>query len=232
MPSNNSLDFILKLTDVYRVNLFEIVTQYRAVFPDEATSPNLNLDSDDDKDFSDSSILSSWISYKINDFLFKLEETLEKYLMHDISSIYPLENIFEACFYFGISMSKIGADFRPLLAYIIERITLVRFSQLVDKALTRFGAKMESYNLPIISLTSESLDEAVVDQKDDFDPPEELLNYIPLAHLCNDLISALNKVSKVVPLALVVKFTDILNSRLRQASDILAGFITYVIIST
>lgn len=222
---------MIKLIEIYRVNLFDVVTQYRSVFANQSNTVSSVKGSkkesslDEDRDFGDGAILSSWLSYKLNDFLFRLEETLEKYLMTDISAIYPLENIFEPCFYFGLSMRRIGADFRPLLASIMERITLVHFSQAIDKALTRFEAKMGDYSPPTLlsdKLNPENSENAP--EVADLSPPMELLQFTPLAHLCNDLLSALNKLSKMVPLALIIKFRDILNSRLRQASDIITDF--------
>ncbi|XP_074603436.1 conserved oligomeric Golgi complex subunit 8 isoform X2 [Brevipalpus obovatus] len=225
VPTSNTLNYMIKLIEIYRVNLFDIVTQYRSVFANQsATTTSVKgskheSSQDEDRDFGDGTILSSWLSYKLNDFLFRLEETLEKYLMTDISAIYPLENIFEPCFYFGLSMSRIGADFRPLLASIMERITLVHFSQSIDKALTRFEAKMGDYSPP--TRLSNTPTPENVSEVAELSPPMELLQFTPLAHLCNDLLSALNKLSKMVPLALIIKFRDILNSRLRQASDII-----------
>ncbi|RWS26939.1 conserved oligomeric Golgi complex subunit 8-like protein, partial [Leptotrombidium deliense] len=116
IPTTNSLVYISKLTELYRVNLFDIITQYRAVFAgDDTTTPSIRLYIQvEDVNMKESSILPSWIHYKIESYLKQLETHLNELIANDYN-YYPIDAIIDPCFYFGLSMSRIGSDFRPLL---------------------------------------------------------------------------------------------------------------------
>jgi hypothetical protein len=135
-----ALVHITKVIETNRVNLFDIVTQYRAIFADHepivsstaryfgiSTNPSSN------RDFSDSAIINSWVLFKVNQFLDVLKEDLNRCVNNEFSHYYPIESIIEPCFYFGLSMSRIGADFRPRLIPIINEAISKRFSRVVNE---------------------------------------------------------------------------------------------------
>jgi conserved oligomeric Golgi complex subunit 8 len=91
-----------KLIDHNRNHMFDIITQYSAIFPEDPQDGG--------------QILYSWINYKIGAFLTALEEHLP--LVPDCSSIALL---LDQCMYFGMSLSRIDVDFRMLLPPIFEK---------------------------------------------------------------------------------------------------------------
>ncbi len=91
-----------KLIDHSRNHMFDIITQYSAIFPDDPADGGL--------------ILYSWINHKVAGFLAALDEHLP--LLADCSS---LALLLDQCMYFGMSLSRIDVDFRVLLPPIFEK---------------------------------------------------------------------------------------------------------------
>ena len=126
--------------ELSRVHLFDIATQYRAIFTDEdplvLASQNANT--------NESAIFHTWIVgkviaffllkfvsityfycfyYQVTDFLCTLEADLPKIAASS------LESVFSQCMYFGLSFGRIGADFRVLLVPVFSQVVWHRFDR-------------------------------------------------------------------------------------------------------
>ncbi|KAJ8976137.1 hypothetical protein NQ317_018109 [Molorchus minor] len=95
---------LTKTIEITRVNLFNIITQYRAIFNDDEHSP---LSTIKNQHINQNVIFYSWINDKISEFLITLEE--------DLKGVSSVETILDQCMYFGLSLSKVGCDFRSLM---------------------------------------------------------------------------------------------------------------------
>ena len=132
------------MVEIYRVNLFDLVTSYRAIFADHEfidyhhSKINSNLTVSEPPDFNDSLLLTSWLGYKIGQFLNELETSLNRCIEEENSSQFQIESLIDPCFYFGLSMSRVGADFRPLLVPIFEKIFLKRFQKSINRSIQIF----------------------------------------------------------------------------------------------
>ena len=143
-----ALVHITKVIEANRVNLFDIVTQYRAIFADSdpiVSQKHLyygvtNISAD--RDFNDSSIINSWVIFKVNQFLQILTIDLNRCVNNEFGHYYPIESIIEPSFYFGLSMSRIGADFRPQLIPIINEAITKRFSRIVNEATNKYSINL------------------------------------------------------------------------------------------
>lgn len=110
-----------KLIDSSRVHVFDIITQYRAIFPDDILGSSSR-----DKEISGACILHSWLTQKISDFA----DTLGAYvprpvlLSHKITltSLFLrylpelkegvlIGNILEQSMYYATSLARVGLDF-------------------------------------------------------------------------------------------------------------------------
>jgi len=113
------------------------MTQYRAIFPDDdpliigqSNNPILGglfYQWVNEKVITDLQCISlgfinTVVVFQICNFLQVLERDLSRGMAG------RLDSILGQCMYFGLSFSRIGADFRPLLVPIFQRSVLQRFT--------------------------------------------------------------------------------------------------------
>ena len=77
-------------------------------------------------------VLFLFIFHQVSQFL----QTLERDLQLGVGG--RLDSVLGQCMYFGLSFSRVGADFRGLLAPIFERAALAGFTTAVNQANARF----------------------------------------------------------------------------------------------
>jgi len=100
-----------------RENWFDIITQYRTIFAPGSVSGE-SKSKGTIAFLDDEGILSRWVCSKIDAFVDQLE-----YYLPRIDDCGSIANILEQAMYFGASLARVGADFRPLLVPIfVERI--------------------------------------------------------------------------------------------------------------
>lgn len=198
----------MKTIELSRVNLFNIITQYKATFSDDDNS----LDSNES-----GNIFHAWINNKINDFI----ATLESDLNH--SEITSLEAALNQCMYFGLSFSRVGADFRTLLVPIFVKVIGKNFNARVSKVTDQFELDLDNYTF----INKISINVLSVIGKGDpksLSPPETLLNFQPLALYCNGILSALNEFRNCAPIALVNEVTVRLEHSMKIVANNISKF--------
>jgi hypothetical protein len=80
--------------------------------------------------------------FQVSQFLTTLEQDLNR----GVGS--SLDSIIGQCMYFGLSFSRVGADFRGLLAPIFIGTVSRNFEHAVRKASKKFEQDMENFTLP------------------------------------------------------------------------------------
>lgn len=210
---NFSLDFVspaqthlLRTIEVSRVNLFNIITQYRATFGDD----------DSNESGDGGNIFHSWINEKINEFLTTLELDLER-------NIGSFDAVIGQCMYFGLSFSRVGADFRGLLVPIFTKLIRHHFQSSIVKATDQFELDMENYTF-INKLTINTFSTTSRTDSNSLAPPETLLSFQPLALYCNGVLSALNELQNCAPIALTVDVALIIEASLIKVSQNIIKF--------
>lgn len=207
-----------KTIEVTRVNLFNVITQYRAVFNDDEHSPLADIKS---KHVNHNFIFFSWIRNKIDEFL--------QVLRHDLSIIFgisgdpmnsvtsnnaaSLDSILGQCMYFGLSFSKVGCDFRPVLVPIFTEAIVATFRNTVDIATNDFHQNMDRFTLlnrnhPNVRWTKSK------NTEDSIQPPDSLLEFYPLAEYLNHILTGFNALRLCPALAVVQDIIFILQSSL------------------
>lgn len=202
---------LMKTIELSRVNLFNIITQYKATFADDDNT----LDANDTNDSGN--IFHAWINTKINDFLATLETDLQR---GDVTSF---ETILGQCMYFGLSFSRVGADFRTLLVPIFVKVILGNFSARTSKVTEQFALDMDNYTF-INKMSINVLNAIGKSDPQSLSPPETLLNFQPLALYCNGILSALNEFRNCAPIALVNDVTIRLEKSLKAVANNIAKF--------
>ena len=116
ISTQNAYSYLSKYIDITRSNLFDIITQYRAIFSDNTTidakssqqnAPLASGNVSKSQAFIESEILLSWLTNKVSNLIEQLETFLPK--IQDGSSIF---NILDQSMYLGQSLSRVGLDFR------------------------------------------------------------------------------------------------------------------------
>lgn len=186
---------MLKTIELSRVNLFNIVTQYKATFAEDESSLDATIDSNDY-----GNIFHAWINSKINDFLSTLESDLER------CEITSFDSILGQCMYFGLSFSRVGADFRTLLTSIFIKIISKNFNSTISKVTKQFEIDIGNYTF-INKMSINVLNASGKTDSQNLSPPETLLNCQPLALYCNGMLNAFNEFRNCAPISLVDEIT-------------------------
>ncbi|KAF5280504.1 hypothetical protein FQA39_LY18049 [Lamprigera yunnana] len=189
IDSSNANHHLNKTIEVTRVNLFGIITQYKAIFNDDDQGSGMYKRSN----VNENVIFFSWIRDRICEFLATLENDLSK----EVTSI---ESILGQCMYFGLSFSKVGCDFRGSMIPIFENAILNNFHKHLQKATYNFEKNMERFTLinknhPNVPWKTKN--------NDPIQPPESLLEFYPLAEYLNQILMAFNELRLCPPLAIV-----------------------------
>eukprot|EP01114_Cavostelium_apophysatum_P013075 TRINITY_DN3086_c0_g3_i1.p1 TRINITY_DN3086_c0_g3~~TRINITY_DN3086_c0_g3_i1.p1 ORF type:complete len:590 (-),score=143.50 TRINITY_DN3086_c0_g3_i1:10-1779(-) len=193
IPTSNAYNYLTKLTDYSRTHLFDIITQYRAIFSDDSSAQ--------DEPLEDGGLLYGWMIQVISDFL----ATLEKYLP-DITEGLSIGNILDQCMYYGISLGRVGVDFRGLLVPIFEKAIYNMFSNMITVSTTYFTDTLRNFK-PTINSKPLSLG-STIETKEQLSPPYALLDYPTIAIMTNGYLSALNELRHCAVVSLQHRLAD------------------------
>ncbi|XP_071056156.1 conserved oligomeric Golgi complex subunit 8 isoform X2 [Onthophagus taurus] len=191
IPKEDAGHHLNKTIEMTRVNLFTIITQYRAIFNDEDVGPIQKT-----KHVNQNTIFFSWIRNKIINFL----QTLEADLNSGISST---DSILHQCMYFGLSFSKVGCDFRPMMVKIFHKVILNNFSQSIIKATKSFEKNMERFTLINKNYPSVPWKTNTKNNQDQIQPPDSLIEFYPLAEYLNQILTSFNELRLCPPVTIV-----------------------------
>jgi len=190
VPKDDPYLHLTRTMEVLRVHLFDIVTQYRSIFSDDGDHL---IVVGAEQTFDNRLLFTSWLSKKVQEFLKILATDLD-------SGINSFESILGQAMYFGLSFSRVGFDFRPLLAPIFLKAIEKQFVAKLDsaaalKTISESLAALDFSRLPVSPTPLPFSQESST-------PPLSLLDYPPLAHVTNAILTALNEIRLVCPLSL------------------------------
>lgn len=233
---------LVSLSDSTRAMVFEIITQYRAVFNDDVE--------DDDEDFSEpidgdetmsythsSAILFDWTSSCVSDYLERLETGIK-----DIRDGAALNTVLQQAMYCGQSLGRVGADFRAALPPLFEDAVLRIYNSHLNAALRQFEMMIEDNRwAPVGSsalrkdrgqgfpgldpLSSSGKDQSSTDDEanDQYDPPIGVLDSPPLAVFLNGILAALNELRLCAPISLGSRLGKSLQETLISAGEYMSA---------
>lgn len=222
IPRNDPQFHLTKTIEITRVNLFNIVTQYKAVFDDDV-SQEINS-----KFIRTDLMFNSYIHDKIEEFL----KTLENDLSHSNCTILDINSVLGQCMYFGLSFSRIGFDFRGLMAKIFLKVVIKNVCSNLNKVTRQFEMDMENFTLinkeTSIMRRTQSKYDSEEDQEESSEinnsPPESLLDFYPLAMYCNGLLGIFNDLRICAPIAMVNSFVNSLETSLEAVCKSILKF--------
>lgn len=215
IPNDDPYFHITKTIEACRVHLFDIITQYRAIFSDEDP---LLPSAMGEYTVNEGAIFHGWVLQKISQFL----QVLETDLYRGIGG--RLDSLLGQCMYFGLSFSRVGADFRGQLAPVFQRVAISSFQKAVEEAVEKFQDEMTSYTLISAAaiLGSSNMPTAVpTTQPGTLQPPMVLLDFPPLACFLNNILVAFNDLRLCCPVALAQDVTRALEDALAKVGNFL-----------
>ena len=194
IPKSEPHHHLTKTIEVTRVSLFNIVTQYKALFEEDFGR---------EADFKVNLLFNSWIYEKIDDFIRFLDNDLAQhnYNLMDTSSILG------QCMYFGVSFSRIGIDFRAQLGPIFLKSILKQLNLNVMKATKQFELDMEHFTLINRDVMSRLRNKTETQDSKLSRAIEVLLDFEPLAIYYNALMNVFNELRICSPAGIAHSFT-------------------------
>lgn len=211
IPEDDPYFHITKTIEACRVHLFDIITQYRAIFSDEDP---LVPPADEQAPVNESAIFYGWVVQKVSEFL----QTLERDLQRGVGS--RLDSLLGQCMYFGLSFSRVGADFRGQLAPMFLHVAADTFSRAVEEAVDKFQDDMNVYTLTALPLVLAGTIPTAPpsSQPGTLQPPMSLLDFPPLACFLNNILAAFNDLRLCCPVGAVEDVTTSLVDGLKKVS--------------
>eukprot|EP00536_Pseudo-nitzschia_multiseries_P002228 jgi/Psemu1/317843/estExt_fgenesh1_pm.C_290026 len=214
--SNSTSEQLLDTIERYRTRMFEIATQFNAIFRAQQSSYSSNGglpssgSSNDDNGQVSVSLLSMWTSRRIYSFLKILSPQLQ--LMDESGS---LRDALDACIFFTGSMGRLGADFTAQLPPLFESRLLAIVtnhwkegtSQLAEtlKICREAGVASPLFSSTIVSTSSSSIGNNTESEANGegnasstvmMPPPRKLMALPPLGRLVNACLTGLNELRR------------------------------------
>ncbi|GAB4821913.1 hypothetical protein N2152v2_008959 [Parachlorella kessleri] len=234
LDDHNAYELMKRLTDVYRLHLFDVVMQYRAIFSDDGGGQDARS--------RDGGILYAWAERRVAKYL----EAVRLHLPR-ITEGGSLASVLDHAMYCSMSLGRVGLDFRPLLAPLFEECILSLFSQTVLNSTTTLHGLLETHKwiaMPASlaarrasSSTPGTPSSATVAASGGGDrgsgggeldpsagPPYSLMEHTPLAVYANGLLSAFNELRHCAPLSLREAAAAVLEESLGQVATTLSHY--------
>lgn len=237
VPADDPYQHITKVMELSRVHLFDIITQYRAVFSDDdplsmgplqsVSGLGQTAPAREEIPSNLAAVFQSWISRKVQEFI----QTLETDLQRGVGG--RLDSVLAQCMYFGLSFGRVGADFRSLVCPTFERAVLDAFTHHLQPAHARLLQEISSDDFlekvqlgshsgaPSSLLSHHALGSADTSQIG-VGPPVALMDWHGLAVYCNEILMGFNDIRLCLPLTLAARISGAIRSSLATVSESLA----------
>eukprot|EP00850_Spirogloea_muscicola_P002714 SM000010S04352 [mRNA] locus=s10:1079419:1087306:+ [translate_table: standard] len=205
LDKSSPYDYLKRMTDCHRVHLFDVVMQYRAIFSDDTSGL---------EERGDGGLIYSWAMHRITSYLSVLKAVLPK-----ITDGGSLASVLEHCMYCGMSLGRVGLDFRGLLPPLFEACMRDLFVRCLGAALESSQQVLDLHRwVPLPAMGSGLRSSAGNDSSDDVAPPYSLMEHPPLAVFVNGVLAALNELRHCAPIALRGQLAKELQKTLENVS--------------
>ncbi|XP_063729109.1 conserved oligomeric Golgi complex subunit 8-like [Symsagittifera roscoffensis] len=212
VPKTDPYTHITKVIELNRVHLFDVVTQYRALFANEEQVFIVNVSSTNLRN-----IFNSWILSRVSEFLLMLREDLKA------GAISRIESVLNQAMYFGLSFSRIGADFRMLMLPIFNEVIVGNFEDKLDQVLASFKSILACYTFTGTSISANTIVQLIA-QPGTINPPSDLVLYPPLSWTVNEVIAVLNELRNCCPVACENQIIEAMDSFVSMYANVLSDY--------
>ncbi|KAI0558549.1 Conserved oligomeric Golgi complex subunit 8 [Gracilaria domingensis] len=231
---------LVSLSDNMRSMMFEIITQYRAVFDDDTEEGSDKLGGDSSaisgRLYShSSSILFDWTSSSVTEYLNKLRNGIR-----DVKDGAALNTILQQAMYCGQSLGRVGADFRAALPPMFEDSVMQIYCSHLNAALRQFEMMIEDNRWAPVGSSALRKErgqlgmgsqykrefqsgDADSSSNNEYDPPLAILDSPPLAVFMNGILAAFNDLRLCAPLSLGPQLGKVLHETLISAGEFMTA---------
>ncbi|XP_018022099.1 conserved oligomeric Golgi complex subunit 8 [Hyalella azteca] len=208
LPAHDPYQHLAATVECARVHVFDVVTQYRAIFSDDDVPYGAAHRGPHDAYLP--ALLQSWLLHRVSGLLQAVRAEL---LSSDICGG-PLESLLAQCLFFGQSLSRIGADFRGLLTDMFVEAGVRHLRRGVRAASHKFDEALSCYSL--LDACPASLSVPVVGPEVGGRAPLELQEFPPLAQYFNCLVTMFNALRLCCLTALLPALVALLTASLHK----------------
>lgn len=236
LDRSSPYDFLKRLTDAHRVHLFDIVMQYRAIFAVQERDDAQGKHEDAGGSFGGDALLLSWATRRIDAYLAELAA-----LLPHIEDGGSLASVLEHCMYCGMSLGRVGLDFRGLLPPPFEECSKAMFTDGINAAAAAFDDALQTHRwvaLPAMAAATSRVvatkaatggseggsDVAAHSGGADGGPPYALMAHPPLASFVNGGLASLNELRHCAPPSLQKPLSAELGKAIQFVVDSLARY--------
>ena len=219
---------LVSLSDYTRGMIFEIITQYKAIFHDEEEEYSEVSGNVANADVKSSTILYDWTCSCIIEYLIRLESGLR--LINDGSS---LNTVLQQAMSCGHSLGRVGADFRSALAPLFNSAVMRIYTCHLNASRIQFEAMLEDHRWAPVgsSIAKNQQDDRGHDHDTnetegdtvEYNPPLAILDSPPLAVFLNGILAAFNDLRLCAPLSLGRKLGIKLEETIIEAAKFMSG---------
>ena len=244
LDDRSAYEFLKRLTDLYRLHVFDVTMQYRAIF---AESPSATQSTTTGT--HDGGILYSWAERRIAAYLDAVRFHLPR-----VTDGGGLASVLDHVMYCGASLGRVGLDFRPLVVPLFENAALRLFAGGLVSSNEAIVSMLENHKwvaMPSAAGRAAQLRQQQIAKeaaesggggsgegtpgtageeglnvagkvKELGAPPPSLLEHPPLAVYTNGLLAALNELRHCAPLSIREPAAVALQRSLIGAAEALA----------
>lgn len=182
---SNKGDGFLDVIEQYRARVFEIATQFNAIFHASSSSSTTTT--------TTTPLLNMWTTRRIHSFLNLLKQ-------HNFVDSASLRDAWEASVFFATSMGRLGADFSPLLGKLFSEKMIALVTASWNEGLSTLSETLQICHdvgvaFPLVSSTIDTTTFNNTNMEDG-QPPRVLMKLPPLARLVNSFLVGLNELRR------------------------------------
>eukprot|EP00730_Choanoeca_flexa_P000595 TRINITY_DN10261_c0_g2_i1.p1 TRINITY_DN10261_c0_g2~~TRINITY_DN10261_c0_g2_i1.p1 ORF type:complete len:1029 (+),score=257.83 TRINITY_DN10261_c0_g2_i1:1-3087(+) len=209
LPTTDAFHYLNQVVEVSRRHIFNIVTQYRAVFA-TATGALRNRTTAPVTD-----VLADWAIYRMSIFAKTLQQHLPR-LNGRVSSV------LSQAMHFTLSMGRCGLDCRAILVPVFTHAICQQFETRIAQACDNFVKGIPAMKLSSSILANVPTYDPTLDATNTAQVPLNLTSHLALATLTNNLIFALNELRECAPTELRTRLAQSLQQQLVKMAQGLA----------
>lgn len=211
LERNSPYEHLKRVTDLHRMHLWDVVTQFRAIFADDTSGQ---------EEQPEGGLIYSWATYRIRTYLAVVADELPK-----IAEGRSLAEVLDHCMYCGERLGRVGLDFRGLLPPLFESSVRNLFSRNVSLAVMNFKHSLDVHRwVPLPPMGSSGRLRGRDEAADDLAPPYGLMEHPPLASFVNGILSALNELRHCAPVALRQELSKDVQHALGAVAEAMAQY--------